>query len=536
MDTKIISRNKIFDNENLMFTILSFLDQNLLQRINIRQVNTKLKILLDKPVFNRSLYITPESTSCLQYISTLSGLQKLDLYDCKNIKECDLQTLSNLTHLEKLILYRHYGPGNNYITNDSLIYLTPLINLKIIKLRLNISMQGIIYLLKLPKLKALINDICTNNYELSMYSHIKQLEVLKLSHIKITNFSSLIMLTQLSILSLEYCSTLTDDQLQHLFELTRLEKLSLCSCDQITDDGLLYLSSLTNLIHLNLSSTNIIGHGLEYISHLTLLNKLDLSVDNIDGDYFKYLSPLTNLIKLILRNCQSLKSGLQYLTHLPIQDLILDDSHITTIQPIFNFAQLRYLDLDCVIPIHNEKYKFNLHKLRVLASSYESLQYFEHNDLTNLERLWISIKNKISQDEILKLKGLNNLNTLSLNITNMDGKCLNMLSNLDINYFSLNECDIDTERLIDVIYNMTNLQHLTIDTMPLITDDLLKFVSNNLTKLNYISLTNLDAITDNGIKYLTKLNNLDRIYIDGCNIVKKNFSHLFNFNVIINTN
>src|SRR4029077_11105640 len=71
---------------------------------------------------------------------------------------------------------------------------------------------------------------------------------------------------------------ISDKGLEHLSKLAALQKLDLTGCKKIGDAGLEHLSKLAALQVLNLSYCNKIGDaGLEHLSKLTALQRLDLA-------------------------------------------------------------------------------------------------------------------------------------------------------------------------------------------------------------------------------------------------------------------
>lgn len=125
------------------------------------------------------------------------------------------------------------------------------------------------------------------------------------------------------------CMHITDDGMQRLSGLTSLERLNLYSAD-VTDAGLQYLSNLTNLRQLDLSYTQITDDGLQHLRHLFNLEELSLYGTEVTDDGLQFMEDLANLKTLNLCNTQITDAGLQHLSSLSnLQRLSVDDRQVT---------------------------------------------------------------------------------------------------------------------------------------------------------------------------------------------------------------
>ena len=151
--------------------------------------------------------------------------------DRTEIKDTDLELLSQLTFIKKLQL-----SGNFEITNDGLLHL----------------------------------------------SKISSLQHLNLYHCdKITNdgLDHLSELSSLQHLYLNHCNKITDDGLLHLSKLSSLQYIYVSCCREITDDGLVHLSKLSLLQHLALRyCKKICDDGLQHLFNMPSLDPEEVDV------------------------------------------------------------------------------------------------------------------------------------------------------------------------------------------------------------------------------------------------------------------
>lgn len=121
---------------------------------------------------------------------------------------------------------------------------------------------------------------------------------------------------------------ITDADLQHLRGLTYLQELSLGG-EQI-GPGIQYLSGLSNLHRLDLSATNITDTDLQYLSGLNNLEQLDLTLTDVTDAGLQHLRSLENLKYLSLWGTQIIDGGLRHLTFFPdLRGLELGNTQVT---------------------------------------------------------------------------------------------------------------------------------------------------------------------------------------------------------------
>jgi Leucine-rich repeat (LRR) protein len=195
-------------------------------------------------------------------LSKLTKLKTLRLYDCAELRDADVLSLTQLTEL-KLCGFSHISD----IFVDRVAGLT--------KLDLSKNSRITYSVIKLPNLKVLILD-SNHSIEEKYLGRIKSLTALSLksnSVIGKADWNPLACLPKLRELDLAHNEVIGDD---HLVPLISFTHLVLERNNSITNDG---VSRLTNLAMLNLNNnTRITGDGLVTLSYLTQLHLLDNGV------------------------------------------------------------------------------------------------------------------------------------------------------------------------------------------------------------------------------------------------------------------
>jgi len=266
-------------------------------------------------------------------------LQVLNLSDCTQLRDADLEALAKLTELRMLLL-KHCS----HITNIGIAHLAPLTKLVHLDLMncpeltdeaMNVIRQfvhldylnlswcrkitdgGVAALEPLVHLKTLLLAGChtiTNAALVSISRHL-ELEVLSLKHCnKITDLTALRSLIHLRKLMLADCWGITRAGLQACVSLQSLEHLNLQGLFRI-NDYLQVVAQFRNLKSLNLMHCNAItSREVAHLLPLVKLQKLVLSFcKKVDDEALIICSRLPKLEKLDLYGCNVTNSGLQYL-------------------------------------------------------------------------------------------------------------------------------------------------------------------------------------------------------------------------------
>ena len=179
------------------------------------------------------------------------------------------------------------------VTNDGLRHLTGLQNLKALRLSgshtaATVDDGGMNAVAQISDLKVLsLDKLWVSDDGIRALSTLKHLEELYLAG-----------------------TTIGDGALEFIATMPAIRKLRL-SNDSISDDGLKNLSALHNLVELDVSEDSLLtDSGMQYLSGLTNLQKLNLWRVQIGDTGVQYLKPLTNLKWLNLDNTRLSDAGL----------------------------------------------------------------------------------------------------------------------------------------------------------------------------------------------------------------------------------
>ena len=408
-----------------------------------------------------------------------------------SINDEALKNLSGLTGL------RHLSLGATQIKGQGLKHLSKLQSLEVLSVnRTNLDDDAVKHIAKLKSLKRLaLDDTLVTDTGISYLNKLKSLEKLTLYRTGITGegFSNFSGNSSLREVLLNF-SDITDDGLAHLSNLRSLEKLSLYNTG-ISDKGLVHLRDFNSLRELNLEHTEITDAGMEYLAELTLLEELWLP----DGVTDKGLAKLNKL------------TGLKWLdiSYMPLTGKGL--------KVLGNFKQLEFLDFPVGVVDDD---------LGVLK------------ELTSLKQLWIQ-NSPITNKGLANLKPIGSLKELLLlsgdDDMKMDVTC-SAFYNVSpaLTYLNISGIELDQTRLKS-LSRFTQLEKLEMDGMPLRDDDLASLA--NLRKLKTLflrsdtvsdggiahlaNLTSMEdlapsvAMTDEGLKYFSRMKNLDRLQLNG---------------------
>ncbi|KYQ89175.1 hypothetical protein DLAC_10420 [Tieghemostelium lacteum] len=270
LNTLDLSKTKITDQSMLMvsgFLKLQhlFLAETAVSDKGIQQI---IKLPLMQLNLSNCVNITNQGLFFITYFG--ETLRILDLFQTK-IFGAGLVNFKKLSKLQSITL-----PGRDGFTDQSVVHLNNLVNIR--KLDLN----DYIHLTSIVPLTNVIN-----------------LVELHLSNTKIT-----------------------DDSLQVVKSMTLLEILSL-DRTLITDAAIPLISKLS-LITLSLMSTKISGECLKDLSGISTLQNLNISFNNIDDKNMEYLTQLHDLLYLDLRGTNTFKSLNIFADKLQIRPPVVD--------------------------------------------------------------------------------------------------------------------------------------------------------------------------------------------------------------------
>jgi len=415
--------------------------------------------------------------SVLEDISTLSGLQELDLQDAQILG-------TGLKHLGKLKKLKWLRLPSTHVGDNELASLVGLTSLEVLNLGgALIGNAGMEHISKIKTLK-------------SLYLHSTSLDDDGLEHIK--------NLTFLRKLDLGRNYIITDEGLKQLAGLTELEELNLQET-QISGAGLVHLRQMKKLKKLHLFKTKVGDEGLKHIRHLESLEYLQLPVYLFTTD--AVLAKLSEQKALVTDAGLAQLSELKALKHL----FILNDS--ITEKGLGTLAKLQSLE------------ELNTGGRNINDAGMAKLAKFLH-----LKKLWIQ-HSAVTDDGLAKLKDLKSLTYLSIRSSTITGEGLVFLQELP-NLVELELWGTDLGHAgLSALAGITSLERLTVDDTKINDDDLA-----GLSELKHLKRLNIssDEISDEGIRHLARLKSLESLSLRGSGITNAGLAYLEGLDLLKN--
>ena len=236
-------------------------------------------------------------------ISKLDNLQSLD-FTASRITDDDLVHLQGLTNLKTLLL-------SDKTTDAGLTHIRGLTNLQALWLvATQVSDAGLVHLEALTNLQRLyLRHTQVSDAGLVHLEALTNLESLYLDSTQITDVGLLHLkeMTNLRVLNLDD-NLISDAGLVHLKGLSNLEALNLGDT-RVSDKGLVHLQRLTRLQHLNLDDTLITDAGLIHLQRLTRMQRLFLSDNKISNAGLVHIKGMSELEILYLNSTQVTAAG-----------------------------------------------------------------------------------------------------------------------------------------------------------------------------------------------------------------------------------
>lgn len=418
--------------------------------------------------------------------------------------------------------------------------LSKLVSLRELKLYKDgeINPQGIRSIADLPYLRNISLEIKLNDKVLEEISTITKLEELnlKFSHVlqnkaELTLFSNL---QNLRILKLGVFG-LDDKSLEYILAMKKLEILDLVGNDSLTDNGISKLDKLQILRYLKIDKLGPKGLSgikkLHNLDHLDIINgfypgseKIDLSVlDNlkylgidINQEKYERKIPLPNNLQQLKLFYSSLdKLDIQSSPH--IENLIVDleravgrDKTSKDLSWIEIMPELRELSLDWaadidVLAISKLTYLRSLSVIPGCGLSFSDESLKAITKFKHLKSLQITDASKVTDSGMVVLGNFTNLHNLKLiSIPEVTDKGLENIWNMN----KLHTLDLDLKgEILDVsidnsikgIKLLDQLEELTMHGI--ITDEGLKYLES-LKKLRVLDLSQCRGYTDAGLASL----------------------------------
>jgi beta-lactamase regulating signal transducer with metallopeptidase domain len=376
--------------------------------------------------------------------------------------------------------------------------------------------------------------------------------------------------------------------MKYLGRMKQLEGIYIYGEDNLTDASLAFVASLPRLKYFGLAGMKFGNVGIEYVSQVTTLRILRLLRVQISNDGLESISHLPNLERLGLYGNEKITdSALGYLKRLP-HLRVLDIGGISGVSRLTDAGMghvaacktLEYLRLPSSIGAEGMQHVAALDKLKYLWTSTSSNSAMNDDGLAliatlpNLEDLHVgggtisdagvahlakspklrklnimSDSRAITNEGLRHIASIQGLEHLSLCfslrdpvITTKGINELNRLKNLDFLKFFKCQKDVPLN-----LGGLTKLKKMMVGIKDMSDEDLACF--STLTQLKWLqgisgvgdegmrhlaSLTNLDRLsihksprlTDQGLQYLTGMQEMEVLYLDGISFDGSGVAHL----------
>jgi Leucine-rich repeat (LRR) protein len=485
----------------------------------------------------------------------------VDLSQCHQIRDIDLNQLKGLTKLQSLSL------SGTSVTDEGLQQLKGLTSLRHLDLsKTKVTDTGLKALQALTSLQTLsLSETFVTDSGLVNIKGLTGLQALDLSNLHEVVTRTLVrspgprtMQARLGSIVI-VTKRLTDEGLAHLKVLRKLQRLDL-SNNKLTDACLGHLSSLASLQRLNLSGTAVTGLGLKQLKGLTSLQHLNLAKTPVADAGLDDLRALSALRTLSLSGTFVTDSGLWNLKDLTnLQKLDLSKVRVVT---MVRDPKARLQPTDPVVESFTVTSKglrwlkdlTKLHTLILRGTSVtdEGLENLRRLPLKTLDLSSTMIKGEglgalntgiqslslpwsVSDTGLGGVQSLHNLQTLDLSETRVTWKGLEYLKGLgNLQTLALPETAV-AYRGLEQLQGLTKLQTITLPKAA-VTDAVLGSLTR-ARKLHALHLATaadggrpsestdvarLDLshtkVTDDGLRYLKALPNLNILALSGTEV------------------
>ena len=263
---------------------------------------------------------------------------------------------------------------------------------------------------------------------LEFLEEIKLAAVMDQTNDIVNKLSILPNLRSLSIMTFDFMGKIDNEGVKILPTFKFLEKLSLGSHSMITDEGMMWIMKMDNLRELSIVSCGIGDEGLNYLSRLKLLEKLDISYcAKVTDKGLNYLSNLKLLVSLDTSKCSVTDAGLINLTNLRKLNVRFCDK--INGRGLIHFHQLDELDLTCTNVTNDELFLLaQLRSLRVLRlNNCENISDKGVISLGALNELYLK-DCKLVTNESLNSLCRSNIQILDVGGCSIDDGCINIFA------------------------------------------------------------------------------------------------------------
>jgi len=329
------------------------------------------------------------SDTDLQYIKNLRSLEYLGLPD--RITDAGLVHVAGLPSLKGLYIGCIGGSGKSRITDRGLLHISRISSLEELYLRGEyMTDKGLEHLIKPPRLKYLA--LYGSGFSDTGCVHIKEM-----SSLRILSFHQ------------DLCR-ISDTGLVHIAQMPKLEFLCLHGMKNITDASIAHLTKMASLKKLEIGNSQATDKGLEYLSQIKTLERLDLPQDQrgITDKGLEHLSRLPNLkhlgISRIHFNDPKMNKeyytdkGLEFLSHcqkleyLRIGSIGLTDDGMEHITKLTNLKNLNLFGCDNITDVGLAKISTlkNLENLHISGCGITIAGINQLNSHSNIRRMHIT--------------------------------------------------------------------------------------------------------------------------------------------------
>ncbi len=309
-------------------------------------------------------------------------------------------------------------------------------------------------------------------------------------------------LTGLKTLEIEGAD-ITTKGLEYLTALKSLERLNLP--DNLNDSGMLVVGKLKTLVELCIGENNTVTDiGLKPLANLKYLKLLNIFSYRMTGEGLNVLSELPSINYLILRGDFSNDAPLYLKNALSLRTLKIDTNKFDD-SGMKNVAALTQLE------------NFDAYWMREITD--EGIAYFKN--LPNLKKLQI-LSSKVTDDGLLCLQACPNIDYLALPRGISDTGLTNLSRFSRLKYLGASNGSYSDKGIAELT-KCKLLEHLIINSSGL-TDESLRYVSQ-LKKLESLFIKG-EVISDEGIKYIAKLTYLKELNVTSDQLTNKAIEEL----------
>lgn len=458
---------------------------------HVEQLKSLKSFLSSNQIKSISIEIKKADSSALELFGQLRKLKTVILRDFSFTKDCNLEDLRGLTHLNSLMLnfannnFADLSPLKEVPLKDLFIYtsdftkdqiqqLAGISSIEDLALCLdgNVTENSFGQLSTLRNLKKLhLPRLILSRSDLTQWKTLQQLTSLNLSHCKSNDqlaFGQLGLLSNLQSLNVDF-TNIKDSDIRQWTSLNKLQTLNLSGCEECTGACFRTINQFTALTNLNLSNLYVdtsVDFGL--LKSLWQLHELNLNYTQVNSEDLENLQQLPNLKNLWLWSCQNLtQQSVAILAQFPKLE-VLHFSYCKNIPagsyvPLSQLSNLKFLGVDSS-QINDED-----------LTALQRLQHLEDLDLRNCKNVTTQSLEILAQFpklgslqlddcsgilpgsfcKLSKLESLKHLNVVNCSINDDDVAFFHSWKSLIS--LSIGDCGILSTTSIELLKSMQNV-------------------------------------------------------------------------------